>query len=130
MLIAPFIRKIRTKRALIVLGSIGAVLGDLPDLIGEYGYLFQHGNGHLRFDSHYGVIRDYLIYIPMCALHYWLDSYTTKMLTRWTVWNQWVEFEVMLWTINLIFIAVLIMIWRRVQDRRRAEARFHFSIDR
>ncbi len=130
MLIAPFIRKIRSKRILVLLGSIGAVLGDLPDLIGEYGYLFHHGSGHLRFESHYGVIRDYLIYIPMCALHYWLDSYTSKMLTRWTVWNQWVEFELMLWTINLICIVVLIMIWRRVQDRRRAEERFHFSIDR
>ncbi len=128
MLVAPFIRNIRRKRTLFALGTIGAVLGDLPDIIGMAGALSHHG-ADAHFLAHNGQIKEVLQFIPMCTLHFFLDSYTEGMLNRWSLWNDWVRFELMLWTINLIVVAVLIMIWRRVQERRRAEARFHISIN-
>ena len=130
LLVAPFIRAIRKKTTLWFLATIGAILGDLPDLLGAFGYLILNDRGNLYYQAHWGSIKEVLQYIPMYALHLLLDSYTHRMEDRWTLWNHWVEFEVIAWTINLSLIVLLVLIWRKMQDRRRAAMRFHFSLDK
>jgi len=125
MLVAPFITKIRKKRTLWILASIGAIFGDLPDLLGAFGYYLLNDHGNLYYQAHWGHIREFLQYVPMYGLHLVLDHFTHRMEDRWTLWNHWVEFELVAWAINISLIILLAMVWRRMQDRRRAAMRFH-----
>jgi hypothetical protein len=112
MLVAPFLRTIRRKSTLILVAFAGAILGDLPDLIGVSGIIFAHDNGRLYRLAHAGAIKDVLQYIPMYWLHLFLDSFTHSMEDRWSLWNEWVLFEVVVWTVNVLLIILMVRIRR------------------
>jgi hypothetical protein len=127
MMVGPFITRIRRKSTLFFLAFAGAILGDLPDLIGAYGILFRHDNGDLYRAAHLGEIKEVLQYIPMYWLHLFLDSFTHTMEDRMSLWNEWVGFEAVAWTINLALIALLIWIWRKKAAERRSALATTFS---
>ncbi len=118
MLVAPFLKTVRRKRTLATIATLGALAGDLPDLIGVFGVLFEHDNGRLYQVAHTGFIKDVLQYIPMYWLHIFLDSFTHSMEDRWSFWNDWVGFEAVAWAINIILIAWFVHIWRKGSRRR------------
>ena len=120
MVLFPSIRFLKRRSTVLILGFIGGVLGDLPDLIGVWGSLVRHDRGALYFSAHTGSIKHALQWMPMYWLHLYLDSFTHKMEDRWSLWNEWVGFEVVAWIINIVLIAVLIYLWRRFRVYRQA----------
>ncbi len=120
MLLAPFIRRVRSKTILALLVLVGGILGDLPDLIGVYGTVVRHDGSRLYHSAHAGAIKDILQYIPMYWLHLRLDSYTQHIYTRWGLWNDYIRFEIIAWTINIVLIVWFAKIYRRQRDLARA----------
>ncbi len=118
MLVGPFLTTVRRKSTVAMLAAGGALLGDLPDLIGVYGVLLEHDNGRLYQVAHTGFIAGVLQYIPMYWLHVVLDSFTHSMEDRWSLWNEWVGFEAAAWAINIILMAWFVHLWRRRSHRR------------
>ncbi len=98
---------------LIWLAVTGAILGELPDLLGLYGHVVLHDHNNLYNAAHYGAIKGVIEYIPMCTLHLWLDSYTHEMMDRWSLTNEWVVTEIAMWAINVVLIIWFVKIIKR-----------------
>ena len=113
MLLAPFISRIRKRVVLWSLAAVGGILGDLPDLIGLYGYFFKHDHGFLYGSSHHGAVKDVLQYIPMYALHLGVDSLTHAPGREWYGWNVRIWLQVIMWIVNVVLIMWFVRIWRR-----------------
>jgi hypothetical protein len=113
MALAPFISRIRKKTWLWTLVLAGAILGELPDLAGVYGTLVEHDFGQRYESAHTGPIRDVLQYIPMSALHLYLDSLKLEMNKHWNVWIAWICMEAVLWLMNILLIIWFTKIWKR-----------------
>ena len=119
MMVAPFLRFIRHKSTLIALAVVGAILGDLPDIIGVFGEFILKDDQKLYWSAHTGSIAGVLHYIPMYWLHIFLDTFTHTMEDRWSVWNEWVGFEAVAWTLNILVITWFVRIWKKKRDERR-----------
>jgi hypothetical protein len=117
MLLAPFISRIRRRVWIWVLGTVGATLGLLPDLLGAIGILILHDRGRLYNSAHSGSIRDVIQYIPMCWLHLRLDPFMHDPELVWEGIYVRATLEVMLWLINAALIWWYIRIWRKNRPR-------------
>lgn len=57
-----------------ILGTLGAVLGALPDIIGWAGRVHEPGSWTLYREAHGGRIRDKFEWSPQYQLHVWVDE--------------------------------------------------------
>lgn len=113
MLVVPFIRLIRSKITLVWLAVTGAILGDLPDILGVFGYFVLHDHGGLYFSAHFGAIRNVIHYVPMCWLHLFIDSYTHELADRRSIANEWIIIELAAWVVNIGLILWMVRVLRR-----------------
>ena len=113
MMVAPFIFRIKSKVKLWSLITIGALLGGAPDLIGWYGYRIEHDKWQLYENAHTGPISDILWYIPMSALHLYLDKVTHGLGDRWDLWSKRTMLEAALWVVNISIIILFVKIWKK-----------------
>ncbi len=113
ILLAPFIAFIRRWIWIGLIVIIGAVLGDLPDLIGIYGYWVTQDGGALRDSAHHGEIAESLQYLPMYWLHIRLDQITHDRHSYIT--RKWAWVEAGVWGTNIVIIWAFLTVWRRNQ---------------
>jgi hypothetical protein len=115
ILLAPFIAFIRRRTWILILVLIGGVLGDLPDIIGIYGYMVPHDNGVLYESAHRGEIAEVLQYLPMYWLHTRLDYLTHDRHSYIT--RNWLWVEAVVWATNILIIWGFVSLWRRRHQR-------------
>ena len=111
-MLAPFISRLRSRPWLWLLIFIGAISGALPDLIGAYGF-FVEDDSELYQSAHSGPISNVLQYIPMSALHLYVDSFTHEQTQHWKKWNERMWVEVLMWVVNIWLIYWFTRIWKR-----------------
>jgi len=123
MMIAPFISRIRKRIVLWSLVVVGGVLGDLPDIIGVYGYYFRNDHGELYDSAHIGAISKVLVFIPMYGLHLCLDSIMHAFEKEIKMSVEWLWLEVVMWTVNVLLVYAFVRLWKsnlsasRLQDQ-------------
>jgi hypothetical protein len=113
MMVAPFISRLRKRAVLWTLVLVGAVLGDLPDLMGVYGFFVKHDSGVLYESAHIGPISHVLVFIPMSGLHLYLDSVMHELENGWSGYLEWLWLEVLMWVLNIVLIYAFVRIWKR-----------------
>ncbi len=113
MMIAPFISRIRKKVVLWTLVCVGAVLGDLPDLLGVYGYWVRHDHGVLYESAHLGPISKVLVFIPMYGLHLSLDLIMHEYERESGLYREWLWLEVLMWIVNIVLIYAFVRVWKK-----------------
>ncbi len=113
MMVAPFISRIRKRVVLWTLVCVGAVLGDLPDLLGVYGYLVKHDSGELYESAHLGPISKVLVFIPMYGLHLSLDLIMHEYERESGLYKEWLWLEVLMWIVNIVLIYAFVRVWKK-----------------
>jgi hypothetical protein len=112
MLLAPFISRVRQESRLWMITACGGLLGLLPDLFYVCDYVGGSGNT-LYLSAHHGAIRNVLQYVPMCALHFVVDSLTHDAGRQWYGWNVRIWLQLLLWVVNVALIVWFVRIFRR-----------------
>jgi hypothetical protein len=114
ILLGPFIAFVRRRIWVGILVLIGGSLGDLPDLLGIYGYMVERDNGALYESAHRGEIAETLQYLPMYWLHIRLDEVTHDRHSYIT--RDWFWIEIVVWIINLLLIWLYVKIFRKHRE--------------
>jgi len=113
MMVAPFISRIRKRIVLWSLVCVGAVLGDLPDLLGGYGFFIRHDHGVLYESAHLGPISKVLVFIPMYGLHLSLDLIMHEYERQSGLYREWLWLEVLMWIVNIVLIYAFVRLWKK-----------------
>jgi hypothetical protein len=113
MMVAPFISRLRKRVILWSLIFVGAVLGDLPDLLGGYGFYVKSDRGILYESAHLGPVSKVLVFIPMYGLHLCLDSIMHEYERESGLYHEWLWLEVAMWIVNIVLIFAFIRIWKK-----------------
>jgi hypothetical protein len=114
ILLSPFIAFVRRKVWIVTLVVIGALLGDLPDLLGIFGQYVLRDDGALYMSAHRGAIAETLQFLPMYWLHTRLDFFThdrNSYITR-----DWIWVEIVVWATNILIIWLFVRVWRRHRE--------------
>jgi len=114
MMVAPFISRLRKKAVLWTLILVGAILGDLPDLLGVYGFFIMNDHGELYDSAHTGHIGKILVFIPMYGLHLCLDSIMHEMERERNIFSEWFWIEVAMWVVNILLIYAFVRMWKKM----------------
>jgi hypothetical protein len=113
IMVAPFISRLHKRVILWTLVCVGAVLGDLPDLLGVFGFFVRNDHGELYESAHIGPISKVLVFIPMYGLHLCLDSVMHEMERERNVFSEWLWLEVLMWVVNILLIYAFVRIWKK-----------------
>jgi hypothetical protein len=113
MMVAPFISRLRKRVVLWALVCAGALLGDLPDLLGVYGFFVRNDHGEMYDSAHIGHISKVLVFIPMYGLHLSLDSIMHEYEKEPRLFTDWLWLEVLMWIMNIVLIYGFVRIWKR-----------------
>ena len=115
LLLAPFIKRIRRRSWIWILGFVGAFFGALPDLFGAYGNYVRHDHWALYISAHRGELKEIFQYVPMYWLHLYTDSLMHGEHHRWWRPEERLWMEVAFWILNCSLIWWYRVIWKKNQ---------------
>jgi hypothetical protein len=94
-------------------GSLGAILGALPDLLGVFGLFVLADDGKLYNSAHSGSIKSVMQYVPMYWLHLFFDSFMHDPERTWGGIYLRNSLELGLWVVNVALVVWFTRIWIR-----------------